>query len=164
MLRRRKPNSSPSCSCQHPKQLNPQSNKCWSDPYISVTKKASQLFANPDILPHQPVALAIASEGPTLDDEMDARSLGVIVCLHGAGVGALIVDVHVVYLDAVLGLGVGEDDHAVVYRPLVIAGIEDGAAVQPCYPCDPVIHGTPEKEETEGHKCGGTTHSAYPGS
>lgn len=66
-----------------------------------------------------------------------------IVCLHGAGVGALIVYVHVVYLDAVLGLGVGQDDHAVVYRPLVIAGIQDGAAVQPRYPRDPVIHSTP---------------------
>lgn len=65
------------------------------------------------------------------------------VCLHRAGVGALIVYVHVVYLDAVLGLGVGQDDHTIVYRPLVIAGIQDGAAVQPRYPRDTVIHSTP---------------------
>ena len=77
-----------------------------------------------------------------------------IVCLHGAGVGALIVHVHVVDLDAVLSLGVGEDDHAVVYRPLVIASVQDGAAVQPRYPRHPVIHGTPAKEEQEGHQPG----------
>lgn len=49
---------------------------------------------------------------PTLHDEVDAGGLGVVVRLHGAGVGALVVHVHVLDLDAVLGLGVAQEDHA----------------------------------------------------
>ena len=48
----------------------------------------------------------------TLHDEVDAGGLGVVVRLHGAGVGALVVHVHVLDLDAVLGLGVAQEDHA----------------------------------------------------
>lgn len=85
-----------------------------------------------------------------------------IVCLHGAGVGTFIIDIHIVYLDAVLGLGVGEDDHTVVYRPLVIAGIQDGAAVQPRYPCYPVINSTSAKEETRWSQTWNRSHSEHP--
>lgn len=98
-----------------------------------------------------------------MHDEVDTRSLGVIVCLHRAGVGALIVYVHVVYLDAVLGLGVGQDDHTVVYRPLVIAGIQDGAAVQPRHPRHPVIHSTPAGTHRPSHTWN-STHREHPGS
>ena len=35
-----------------------------------------------------------------------------VVRLHGTGVGALVVHVHVLDLDAVLGLGVAQEDHA----------------------------------------------------
>lgn len=99
-----------------------------------------------------------------MHDEVDARCFGVIVCLHRAGVGPLIVHIHVVDLDAVLGFGVGEDDHAVVYRPLVIASIKDGAAVQPRYPRHPVIHGTPAKEEQKGHQPSANAHVEHPSS
>jgi len=83
----------------------------------------------------------------TLDDEMDARCLGVIVCLHGAGVGALIVHVHVLDLDAVLGFGVGQEHHSGVQAPLVVAGIEDAAAVQPGHAGDSAIHGAPGEKQ-----------------
>lgn len=83
----------------------------------------------------------------TLHDEVDARCLGVIVCLHGAGVGALIVHVHVVDLDAVLGFGVGQEHHPRVQAPLVIAGIEDAAAVQPGHAGDAVVHGAPGQRQ-----------------
>ena len=66
-----------------------------------------------------------------------------IVCLHGAGVGPFIVHVHVVDLDAVLGFGVGQEHHPRVQAPLVIAGIEDAAAVQPGHAGDAVVHGAP---------------------
>ena len=49
---------------------------------------------------------------PTLHDEVDAGCLGVVVRLHRAGVGALIVHIHILDLDAVLGLGVAQEDHA----------------------------------------------------
>lgn len=70
-----------------------------------------------------------------------------IVCLHGAGVGALIVHVHVVDLDAVLGFGVGQEHHPRVQAPLVIAGIEDAAAVQPGHAGDAVVHGAPGQRQ-----------------
>ena len=80
---------------------------------------------------------------PTLHDEVDAGGLGVVVRLHRAGVGALIVHVHVLDHDAVLGRRVHQDDHTRVYGPLVIPGVEDGAAVQPGYPGDPVVNRAP---------------------
>lgn len=83
----------------------------------------------------------------TLHDEMDTRCLGVIVCLHGAGVGALIVHIHILDLDAVLGFGVGQEHHPRVQAPLVIAGIEDAAAVQPGHPGHPVVHGAPGERQ-----------------
>ena len=54
----------------------------------------------------------LAPSLPTLHDEVDAGCLGVVVRLHGAGVGALIVHVHILDLDAVLGLHVAQEDHA----------------------------------------------------
>lgn len=83
----------------------------------------------------------------TLHDEMDTRCLGVIVCLHGAGVGALIVHIHILDLDAVLGFGVGQEHHPRVQAPLVIAGIEDAAAVQPGHSGHPVVHGAPGERQ-----------------
>ena len=77
---------------------------------------------------------------------MDPGGLGVVVRLHGAGVRALVVHVHILDHDAVLGRRVHQDDHSRVYGPLVIPGIEDGAAVQPGHPGDPVIYGTPVSE------------------
>lgn len=79
----------------------------------------------------------------TLHDEVDAGGLGVVVRLHGAGVGALVVHVHVLDHDAVLGRRVHQDDHTRVYGPLVIPGVEDGAAVQPGHPGDPVVNRAP---------------------
>ena len=88
----------------------------------------------------------------TLHDEVDAGGLGVVVRLHGAGVGALVVHVHVLDHDAVLGRRVHQDDHTRVYGPLVIPGVEDGAAVQPGHPGDPIIYGTPVSEGGEGRE------------
>lgn len=68
-----------------------------------------------------------------------------VVRLHGAGVRTLIVHVHVLDHDAILCRCVDQDDHTRVYGPLVISSIEDGAAVQPGYPGDPVIYGTPTR-------------------
>ena len=79
----------------------------------------------------------------TLHNEVDAGGLGVVVRLHRAGVGALIVHVHVLDHDAVLGRRVHQDDHTRVYGPLVIPGVEDGAAVQPGHPGDPVVNRAP---------------------
>lgn len=76
-----------------------------------------------------------------------------VVCLHRAGVRALVVHVHILDHDAVLGRRVHQDDHSRVYGPLVIPGIEDGAAVQPGHPGDPVVDrapGTREKQEPSG--------------
>lgn len=76
-----------------------------------------------------------------------------VVRLHGAGVRALVVHVHILDLDAVLGLGVAKQDHAGVQAPLVIPRIEDGASVQPGHPGDPVVDrapGTREKQEPSG--------------
>ena len=85
-----------------------------------------------------------------------------VVRLHRAGVRALVVHVHVLDLDAVLGLGVAQEDHAGVQTPLVVPGVEDGAAVQPGHPGDPVVNrapggrtrrvsqGTAEKQEPSG--------------
>lgn len=66
---------------------------------------------------------------PTLHNEVDPRGLRVVVRLHRAGVRALVVHIHILDLDAVLGLGVAQEDHAWVQAPLVIPGVEDGAAV-----------------------------------
>ena len=73
-----------------------------------------------------------------------------VVRLHRAGVRALVVHVHVLDHDAVLGWRVNQDDHTRVYGPLVVPGIEDGAAVQPGHPGDPVIYGTPVGEGRGG--------------
>lgn len=66
---------------------------------------------------------------PTLHDEVNPRGLGVVVGLHRAGIWTLVIHVHVLDLDAVLGLGVAQEDHTWVQAPLVIPSIEDGAAV-----------------------------------
>ena len=66
-----------------------------------------------------------------------------VVRLHRAGIGALIIHVHVLDHDAVLGRRVHQDDHTGVYGPLVIPGVEDGAAVQPGHPGDPVVNRAP---------------------
>lgn len=66
-----------------------------------------------------------------------------VVRLHRAGVRALVIYVHVLDLDAVLGLGVAQENHAWVQAPLVIPSIEDGAAVQPGHPGDPVVNCAP---------------------
>ena len=73
-----------------------------------------------------------------------------VVRLHRAGIGALVVHIYVLDHDAVLGWRVYQDDHTRVYGPLVIPGIEDGAAVQPGHPGDPIIYGTPVSESGEG--------------
>lgn len=73
-----------------------------------------------------------------------------VVRLHRAGIGALIVHVHILDHDAVLGRRVHQDDHTRVYGPLVIPGIEDGAAVQPGHPGDRSSYGTPVSESGEG--------------
>ena len=86
----------------------------------------------------------------TLHDEVDTGGLGVVVRLHRAGIGALVVHVHVLDHDAVLGWRVHQDDHSRVYGPLVIPGVEDGAAVQPGHPGDPIIYGTSVCESGEG--------------
>ena len=65
----------------------------------------------------------------TLHDEVDPGSLGVVVCLHRAGVRALVIHVHVLDHDAILGWCVDQDDHTRVYGPLVTPSVEDGAAV-----------------------------------
>lgn len=88
----------------------------------------------------------------TLHDEMDARCLGVIVCLHRAGVGAFIIDIHILDLDAVLGFGVGQEHHPRVQAPLVIAGIEDAAAVQPGHSGDSVVHGAAGENKEVTHQ------------
>ena len=85
----------------------------------------------------------------TLHDEVDTGGLGVVVRLHRAGIGALVVHVHVLDHDAVLGWRVHQDDHTRVYGPLVIPGVEDGAAVQPGHPGDPIIYGTSVSESGE---------------
>ena len=87
---------------------------------------------------------------PTLHDEVHPGGLGVVVRLHGAGVRALVVHVHVLDHDAVLGWRVNQDDHTRVYGPLVVPGVEDGATVQPGHPGDPVIYGTPVSEGRGG--------------
>ena len=66
-----------------------------------------------------------------------------VVRLHRAGVRALVIHVHVLDLDAVLGLGVAQENHSWVQAPLVIPSVEDGAAVQPGYPGDPVVNRAP---------------------
>lgn len=67
-----------------------------------------------------------------------------VVCLHRAGVRALVIHIHVLDLNAVLRLGVAQEDHARIQAPLVIPSIEDGAAVQPGHPGDPVVNSAPE--------------------
>lgn len=52
-----------------------------------------------------------------------------VVRLYRAGVWALIIYVHVLDFDTVLGLSVAQEDHTWVQAPLVIPSIEDGAAV-----------------------------------
>lgn len=52
-----------------------------------------------------------------------------VVGLHRAGVGALVIHVYVLDHDAVLGLGVDQNDYTRVYGPLVIPSVEDGTAV-----------------------------------
>lgn len=74
--------------------------------------------------------LSLPSQAPpTLHNEVDPRRLGVVVRLHRAGVWALVIHIHVLDLNAVLGLGVAQEDHTWVQAPLVIPSIEDGATV-----------------------------------
>lgn len=79
----------------------------------------------PHSLPSGPPSQA----APTLYDEVDPRGLWMVVCLHRAGVGAFVVHIHVLDLNAVLGLGVAQENHTRIQAPLVIPSIENGAAV-----------------------------------
>lgn len=58
-----------------------------------------------------------------LYDEVYTGGFWVIVCLDGAGVWSLVIDVHVLDFNAVRALGVGYENHTGVYGPLVIAGV-----------------------------------------
>lgn len=48
---------------------------------------------------------------PTLYNEVDPGGLRVVVCLHRAGIRALIIHIHILDLNAVLGLGVTQENH-----------------------------------------------------
>lgn len=67
----------------------------------------------------------------TLYNEVDPGGLRVVVCLHRTSIRTLVIHIHILNLNAVLRLGVTQEDHTRIQAPLVIPGIEDGTAVQP---------------------------------
>jgi hypothetical protein len=86
---------------------------------------------------------------PTLYNEVDPRGLWVVICLHRAGVWALVIHIHILDLNAVLGLGVAQEDNAGIQAPFVIPSIEDCAAVKPGHPGDPVVNRAPEDKNRQ---------------
>ena len=79
----------------------------------------------------------------TLDDKVDLRGLGLLFGLDGAGVGALVIHVHLLDAQAVLQLAFGHQVHPRVQGPLVGAGEDDVGAIKPGDFGDLVIHITP---------------------
>lgn len=104
-----------------------------------------------------------ASKALTLHNEVDPRRLGVIVRLHGAGVGALVVHVHTLYLDSVLRFGVGVKLHPRVQAPLVVASVKNGTPVEPSYSGHSVIHNAPALRKRKGAEIGFIQREGFPG-